>query len=228
MLIERPEAAGNAGEDSSELGDVASKSYQDYHSTYLPRAEPRTLPLLRPGMVYKGTQRAGEASHRVVVTVKHVDMRESYICGFLKILKLTSQIHALTTFFEGELIGPRYSFTTEHPEWGATPASDLAHWSIFPQIKRLEDLSSNLYVKENYDLQRYVFMRWKEKFVVPIEQDQGLDGASYSGFYYLCLDQLYGHIYGYYYQKGQKAAEQYQRLDLRADPVHGATTFEFC
>lgn len=33
-----------------------------------------------------------------------------------------------------------------------------------------------------------VFMRWKERFLVPDHRVQDLTGASFSGFYYVCVD----------------------------------------
>ena len=47
--------------------------------------------------------------------------------------------------------------------------------------------------------QPYIFMRWKEQFLVPDHRVKNLTGASFEGFYYICFDQLKGDIKGYYF-----------------------------
>lgn len=41
-----------------------------------------------------------------------MDVRESFLCGYLTIHNLTQEYPQLTTFFEAEVIGPKYNFTT--------------------------------------------------------------------------------------------------------------------
>jgi glucose-induced degradation protein 4 len=77
---------------------------------------------------------------------KHVDMRESFLCGYLSIqgqnglvigicvismltcldaTGLTVDHPKLTTYFEGEIIGSKYSFLTRHEDWGSNDAADI-------------------------------------------------------------------------------------------------------
>jgi hypothetical protein len=41
--------------------------------------------LLRPGSRFKGSQTSDRQQYEVEVEVKHVDMRESFMCGYLRI-----------------------------------------------------------------------------------------------------------------------------------------------
>lgn len=55
-------------------------------------------------------------------------------------------------------------------------------------------------------------MKWKEKFLVPDALlMEGVDGASYDGFYYIVHDQVTGNIQGFYYHQD---AEKFQQLEL--------------
>ncbi|KAJ2490548.1 GID complex subunit 4, VID24, partial [Coemansia sp. RSA 2049] len=58
---------------------------------------------------------------------------------------------------------------------------------------------------------RYVFMRWKERFVVPNYKLNRINGASYDGFYYVCYDREEESITGYYYHRD---SDHYQCLKL--------------
>lgn len=58
---------------------------------------------------------------------------------------------------------------------------------------------------------RFIFMRWKEKFLVPDAFIENVDGASYDGFYYVVHDQLTGNMQGFYYHQD---AERFQQLEL--------------
>ena len=44
-----------------------------------------------------------------------------------------------------------------------------------------------------------MFMRWKEKFLVPDHRVREISGASFEGFYYICFNQVLGTITGIYY-----------------------------
>jgi hypothetical protein len=41
--------------------------------------------LLRPGSRFVGTQTSDRQKYEVEVEIKHVDMRESFMCGYLRI-----------------------------------------------------------------------------------------------------------------------------------------------
>ncbi|KAL5615677.1 hypothetical protein BROUX41_005709 [Berkeleyomyces rouxiae] len=169
-------------------------------------------PYLRPGSKYHGTQHAEHQVYDVHVDIKYVDMAESYLCGYLRIQGLTPDHPKLTTFFDGEIIGPKYSFITDHESWGATKQVDISHW------KRLDGLES--YYKSiekgatpNPETlpRQHIFMRWKEHFLVPDHTVKSIMGASFEGFYYIRFDILHGRVNGLYFHG---RSEKYQQLDL--------------
>jgi hypothetical protein len=49
-----------------------------------------------------------------------------------------------------------------------------------------------------------VFMRWKEHFLVPDHRVEGITGASFAGFYYICYNKRTGDINGYYYHQSSE------------------------
>ena len=85
----------------------------------------------------------------------------------------------------------------------STPSTDAGNISrIFSQEKLFD----------NYLNERFIFMKWKEKFLVPDALlMEGVDGASYDGFYYIVHDQVSGNIQGFYYHQD---AEKFQQLEL--------------
>lgn len=58
--------------------------------------------------------------------LQHVDIENSYLCGYLKITGLTFEFPTLTTFFDGEIISNRYPFLTR--KWEADEDVDRKHW----------------------------------------------------------------------------------------------------
>lgn len=141
---------------------------------------------LYPGATFRGTQKSGRNSYDVVVTIVDVDFSCSHLCGYLHISGLTDDWPELTTYFDAEIIGSRYGFLTK--KWGASEQEDMVHWARFPAFRhvRHETKKPNLTMK---DADRgAVFMRWKEKFVVPNHRVQDINGASFAGFYYVCVD----------------------------------------
>ena len=65
----------------------------------------------------------------------------------------------------------------------ATPEVDYAHWSRFPHFDRYEaSFAANEITKYNFDPESpYVFMRWKEQFLVTDHNKTSVEGASFSG-----------------------------------------------
>lgn len=57
---------------------------------------------------------------------QHVDIENSYLCGYLKINGLTFDYPTLTTFFDGEIISKKYPFLTR--KWEADEDVDRKHW----------------------------------------------------------------------------------------------------
>ncbi|KAI4912427.1 hypothetical protein J4E90_005830 [Alternaria incomplexa] len=169
--------------------------------------------LLRPGSRFVGTQTSDRQQYDVEVDIKHVDMRESFMCGYLRIKGLTEDHPSLTTYFEGEIIGTKYTFITQHPEWGSNEKVDRQHWGRFDAYKPIAKYSARQeQVSKELNQKEHLFMRWKEYFLVPDHRVRTISGASFEGFYYICFNQLSGGIEGIYFHA---KSEKFQKLNLK-------------
>ncbi|KAF9350239.1 GID complex subunit 4, VID24 [Mortierella sp. AD094] len=201
---------------------------------------------LYAGSKFRGIQRSGDHSYDVRVDIKNVDLNESFLCGYLHIDGLTEEYPQLTTYFEAEIIGPKHSFHTR--KWDADELIDEEHWTQFEPFECLansvfygaDDDDDNEDDDEedgrcphhlNYDPHTYnhknedvVFMRWKEHFLVPDHRVQGISGASFAGFYYICYNKKTGSISGYYYHH---TSEKFQQLLLSHVEDRTSSSFEF-
>ncbi|KAI0126211.1 vacuolar import and degradation protein [Xylariales sp. AK1849] len=220
------EDAGVSG--NSRVQDEYSVPSMGYEFSNIRIIPTTTSSYLRPGTKFHGTQQSERQIYDVQVEIKYVDLRESFMCGYLKIQGLTEDNPTLTTYFEGEIIGSRYSFITNHPSWGATEKIDISHWNKFSAFrpyakqarKSLSSSSSsasssssssfgqipNLGNKDN------IFMRWKEHFLVPDHRVRTINGASFEGFYYICFNQKEGTVSGIYFHA---KSEKFQQLELK-------------
>ncbi len=61
-------------------------------------------------------------------------MNQSLLCGYLTIHNLTPEFPVLTTFFEGEIIGPHHGFITG--KWEADATIDKNHWQKFDYFRQ--------------------------------------------------------------------------------------------
>ncbi|KAF4962081.1 hypothetical protein FSARC_9815 [Fusarium sarcochroum] len=184
----------------------------------------RTIPsapssYLRPGSKFHGTQQSERQVYDVQVEIKHVDMRESFLCGYLRIQGLTEDHPTLTTYFEGEIIGSKYSFYTQHENWGANSKVDLSHWAKFTAFRPFQKQARKGPVTIRDAAQREtIFMRWKEHFLVPDHRVRTITGASFEGFYYICFNQVKGEVSGIYFHS---KSEKFQQLELKHVPDRG-------
>ncbi|KAK3905682.1 glucose-induced degradation protein 4 [Staphylotrichum tortipilum] len=169
---------------------------------------------LQPGSRFVGTQQSERQQYEVEVEIKHVDMRQSFLCGYLKIQGLTDDHPTLTTYFEGEIIGSKYGFITQHQGWGASEKIDISHWSKFtafrPYVKQARKGGQTLI--KDVDQRENIFMRWKEHFLVPDHRVRTINGASFEGFYYICFNQVRGEVSGIYFHS---KSEKFQQLELK-------------
>lgn len=179
------------------------------------------------GATFSGQQQSKEHSYEVNVKIQHVDFEQSYLYGYLCISHLTTSHPVLTTFFEGEIISEKHPFLTR--KWEATSDIDLAHWSRFEGFTQEYARS---FTSDQFDYQKlknsdYIFMRWKEHFLVPDHTVKYVEGASYAGFYYICLNKRTSQIKGYYFHISEHF-ESFQSLDLEMDVGERSTqAFEF-
>jgi hypothetical protein len=119
---------------------------------------------------------------------------------------LTADHPSLTTFFEGEIIGPKYTFQTKEPTWGASEKIDEDHWQLFPAYRSLKrEMRYKSFTSKDWTDREHLFMRWKEYFLVPDHRVRAISGASFEGFYYICFNQISGSVSGiYFHQKSEK------------------------
>ncbi|KAK5657787.1 hypothetical protein OQA88_2860 [Cercophora sp. LCS_1] len=176
---------------------LAGMGYEYSHTRIIPTS---SSSYLRPGSRFTGTQQSERQRYDVQVEIKHVDLRESFLCGYLKIQGLTDDHPTLTTYFEGEIIGPKYGFTTQHPSWGATDKIDLSHWAKFPAFRPYQKQArKNGSAAVDMTGRDSLFMRWKEHFLVPNHRAHG----EVSGIYF------------------HSRSEKFQQLELKHVPDKG-------
>jgi len=101
------------------------------------------------------------------------------LCGYLRIRGLTEDWPELTTYFDAEIIGSRYGFLTRN--WGATEQEDMVHWQRFPAFRHVKNDLKRPYLTMPENDRGAVFMRWKERFLVPDHRVQDINGASFAG-----------------------------------------------
>ncbi|EOB03188.1 Uncharacterized protein C17orf39 [Anas platyrhynchos] len=129
----------------------------------------------------------------------------------------------LTTFFEGEIISKKHPFLTR--KWDADEDVDRKHWGKFQAFYQYaKTFNSDDFDYEDLKNGDYVFMRWKEQFLVPDHTIKDISGASFAGFYYICFQKPAASIEGYYYHR---SSEWYQSLNLTHVPEHSAPIYEF-
>jgi len=190
--------------------------------------KPQGRGALYPGSIFSGSQKSGQSSYDVTVTIVDVDLASSVLCGYLRIHDLTDDYPELTTYFDAEIIGSRYGFLTSD-EWGANEAEDLKHWGRFSSFRSLkgELRRPGLTIRERD--RGVVFMRWKERFLVPDHKTKEINGASFAGFYYVAIaeatDDSTAAMTGFYFHPH---SEPYQQLSLKHVPNRMTSSFEFC
>jgi glucose-induced degradation protein 4 len=92
---------------------------------------------------------------------------------------LTDDWPELTTYFDAEIIGSKYGFLTQ--DWGANEQEDMVHWQRFPAFRHVKHELRKPYLTMSDRDRGAVFMRWKERFLVPDHRVQDINGASFAG-----------------------------------------------
>jgi glucose-induced degradation protein 4 len=202
---------------TEEANERDCDSRQSHRFAFLASPYPRTrfMPnstssFLKPNAKFVGTQQSDRQRYDVSVEINHVDMAESFLCGYLRIQGLTDDHPTLTTYFEGEIIGTKYTFQTKHAEWGSNEKVDMAHWARFPAWRPLSKQAKKPdFSYKNYAQRENIFMRWKEYFLVPDHRVRTIMGASFEGFYYICFNQVTGSISGIYFHAKSERLVRY-------------------
>ncbi|KAI8813614.1 C17orf39 [Cladochytrium replicatum] len=203
-------------------GKAREESVGELNGKVKTAAVPREVGCLYSGSRFVGMQRSGRNSYEVTVQIQHVDLRESFLCGYLNIKGLTEDWPDLSTFFEAEVIGPKYSFLTR--KWDADETIDREHWSKFPDFKAHEGLLNKDQAVYSFAQQNVIFMRWKEHFLVPDHRIKSITGASFAGFYYIAYNKAESTITGFYFHQN---SELFQHLSLKHVPDKHFPAYEF-
>ncbi|CAG0894081.1 unnamed protein product [Cyprideis torosa] len=178
--------------------------------------------LLYSGSSFKGHQKSRGSCYDVEVNFQQVDEENAYVCGYLKIKGLTEEPPTMTTFFDGEIISEKHPFLTR--KWDANEEVDKKHWGKFPSFYAYaEDFNSDTFDYEGLRQSDFVYMRWKEHFLVP-DHTRDIEGASFAGFYYICFQKSTAKIEGFYYHRN---SEWYQSLNLTHVPENSTQVYEF-
>lgn len=209
----------------------AEGQVQEYHSGFQSSLTGALFPSTT-------TQDTNNRAYNVHVQLQTVDLRQDYLCGYLTIDELTDQYPRLTTYFDGYVIAGltgNHSFVTRG--WGADETVDVEHWRKFAPFRQAMDQGEQVSVRQMDDVFRvdqeqickrqcrYLFMRWKEQFLVPDHRIRSVQGASYDGFYYIMYDVLMDRLEGYYYHE---SSERNQHLQLRPTGRERSSSFDFC
>lgn len=215
---------------------------------------------LRPNAKFIGEQQSGAARYDIKVELKTVDLMSLVVTGFFQISGLTDEHPLITTCFKGEIINNPlnrlewgnegvfnrpFSFITEQRSWGSFPKNDLDHWRKLtgsPASTSEEELMEKLQrIHAGEQDTQYIYMRWKEEFLLPDLRIKLLKGASFEGFYYIVLnigagargsssdtfssDIIPGTINGLYFHT---QSDKFQSLSLRYVEDRGVShAFEF-
>lgn len=176
----------------------------------------------RAGALYAGSRFVGEQTnrgdaHQVSVEILDVNLSQSRLSGYLHIVGLTEECVELTTYFEAEIIGPRYHYITA--KWDSDSTIDTQHWRKFPALNTTDITKP----QDTMIVDDYMFMRWKEYFLVP-DHKMVVSGASFSGFYYMSYDVQEREFSGFYYSQH---SAMYQRLNLSHVTDRSFASYEF-
>lgn len=192
-----------------------------------------SLSYLFPGRTFKGTQNqilevaTGDAQDQdrweVKVVVHSLDQSTGTIVGLMEALNVPVASSTVVTYWEGEVVDfVNHNLWTR--KWGATDEVDIEHWKRFDAFRDLRDsLTDESSYSEVYE--RYIFMRWKEKFFVNILAQES--GLTIAGFYYICIRRSDGFIEGFYYDPTSKPFQRLALYPLPEGNGHGFGVYTF-
>ncbi|CAH2352329.1 hypothetical protein CLIB1423_06S03928 [[Candida] railenensis] len=93
----------------------------------------------------------------------------------------------------------KFSFATENRQWESSIKNDFDHWEILTQMRdsadcqirnKLNQIQSQHHrvTGNSSNSDQFIYMRWKEEFLVPDSRVEKIFGASYDGFYFIVLN----------------------------------------
>ncbi|KAI8868234.1 hypothetical protein GQ42DRAFT_125554, partial [Ramicandelaber brevisporus] len=153
---------------------------------------------LQPGSHFFGKQSSGDRSFDLEIRFNSLNLADSTLTGYLTIYGLARSGEPMQTFFDAEIIGSNHSFITR--EWGASAEIDLQYWQTFPEFEQLrKHFTADPALPFDFTDHDVIFMRWKERFLLPDHRITAVHGAVYDGFYYTCLNRTNRTISGIYF-----------------------------
>jgi len=158
--------------------------------------------LLHPGARFQGFLKYKQDAYEAEVKLQNVQLEQSYLNGTLTVKRSRDEQDVI--FFNGELISARHPFLTR--KWEADEEVDRKHWgkfqSFYNKIKTFND--DNFQYEAYSERQEYVYMRWKEQYVVSSEGSRPAKYNSVDGFYYVELHRSHSCITAHYYHRTQE------------------------
>ncbi|KAI3630145.1 hypothetical protein MIR68_011580 [Amoeboaphelidium protococcarum] len=225
-LLSRPIVSRNAS--LRQPVDLLKESFGETFSARVGRG--RSVAGIVPSFVYRGQQTSNSQVHDVGVQFLSQDFTRNLLYGYLTISGLTNNQATITTCFEAEMVDDVNS-TFLTGKWDTDAQIDQIHWEQFESYKKLGiDLNepssiNHQRVRSQLASSPYVYMRWKERFLYPDHKVKNIDGASYSGFYYVEYDIEQKRFTGYYYHQN---SERFQKLSLHLqDGQKSISSYEF-
>lgn len=214
---------------------------------YVPTHYSKQTNFLKPSMAFTGYQISGYKRYQVTVTLKTVNFPSSnitpntsavpHMTGILSIKGLTYHQDEISTYFESFAVTDNNfgflssSFNNHDLNLTSNDLNDMQHWLNFPAFKEMFQVDANTntvntpnYIPD-YLNKRYIFMRWKEKFLIDDPEMNSIEGASFDGYYYIVHDQYTGNIQGFYYHKDAEIFQQLELLPYAKSP--GSSSFDF-
>lgn len=207
---------------------------------YCPLWENTLSHYLKPKKRFHGVQVVGPKVYVIKVDLETINFPpfnynifNPHLTGRLNIQGFSDTGEDVTTYFEGysienDKLGFLSSNWEDHPcleDLTADDIVDIFHWLKLKPFRRilnkkpvnkrwsklpLRVLKDIVNETEYQNDGRYVFMKWKERFVIDhAVDDEPVAGITYRGFYYIVHDKFTGEIEGFYHERGTAA---FQRL----------------
>jgi len=171
--------------------------------------------LLHSGSRFRGMLKCKGEAYEAELRLQHVRLEQNFLNGTLTVTR--PQGDADVIFFTAEIISAQHPFLTR--KWEADEEVDRKHWGKFKSfyhiMKSFNDDGFD-YAKHN-EHGEFVYMRWKERHVVPAQGARPAKYGSVDGFYYVEFARRDATISGFYYVRGASEPNN-QSLNLKHVP----------
>ncbi|KAK1349020.1 vacuolar import and degradation protein [Hamiltosporidium tvaerminnensis] len=174
------------------------------------------------GAFYEGEQMTPTGPFKIDMKVELIQLRQGFLCGVFRIYNLTKEHDLLITYFEGEIMG---TYTNPFlPALTSEAEDDILHWNKFPEWE-LNYISE----PESYDYEanNFLYIKIKERFLLPDPSIKNIPGASIEGLYYCRYSKQKDFFSGFYFYKNYTSNTS-QHLKLQRTKKRTAEYYEFC